>query len=170
MRTKDKSPDHPISPVTQAPGFHSVVSGSDHWDVPLPTSLQKCWPPMELTQHYLSICPLLLCFGTQLGPPLTLTSAVRLSVSDPALLFSIAFSILRNAKESVFLLQSYVEARTVCLVSASLVKSCSTEYMTNNSRQQAYARLVLSALCASDFLFNSHKSFNPLCMSWALLG
>lgn len=49
---KRQSIDHSISPVTQVTGFHSVVSGSDHWSVSSPTAPQKQWSPIELTQHY----------------------------------------------------------------------------------------------------------------------
>lgn len=48
---------------------------------------------------------LFLCFGTELGPLLTLPSAVLLSASDPALLFSNALIVHpNNNKKSVFLL------------------------------------------------------------------
>lgn len=172
---KRQSLDHSISPVTQITGFHSAVSGSDHWSVLSPTAHQKQWPPIELTQHYFFMlagqeiivppfqsCSLLSCFGTELGPPLILTCAVLLFASDPALLFSIAFTVTRNTKKSIFL-QSYVKVRTVCLVSASLVKSGSTEYLTNSQMLSIY-RSILSALCVSDFLFNlTSHSFPCVC-------
>ena len=121
----------------------------------------SCHAGQEIFEPPFQSCPKLSCFGTELGPPLILTSAALLFASGHALLFSIAFTVPRNTKKSFFL-QSYVEVRTVCLVSASLVKSGSTEYLTNSQMPST----ILSALCVSDFLFNliSH-SFIPFCMS-----
>lgn len=121
MRTEDRqSPGHSISTCDTGHRVSTVM-------VRALISFRKQWLPwhsVNTTFHAVLVRRLLglhckaalfLCFGTELGPPLTLPLAVLLSASDPALLFSAAFIVSPNDKKKVCFSPLILCGRTVCL-------------------------------------------------------